>query len=287
MTCWPTRTVSESPILATRMAVGTRSSCRREISAAASDEMIFALTTSPATPSTVISSMPLTTWAAVITLPLLEIRTPEPVSLKRVTPPALTSRPLLRTTMTDGLTLRKISSRFWAPAAGTKAGSTIAASITVRTFFMAPRGFSSIVLCLPQRGTVSESPFGRYGTKVLDLDPRLLATQHRQRLFAEQTPRGQASDGERDRGGNGQAERQRQWGDHPGRIEHKPEHRPGQYHCEQTSPDAGGQTKAGVLDGEDSGHRASRGAERPQDHRLAQALIAARAEGARHHDEPG
>jgi len=32
----------------------------------------------------VISSMPLTTWAAVITLPSLEIRTPEPVWLKRV-----------------------------------------------------------------------------------------------------------------------------------------------------------------------------------------------------------
>ncbi len=112
MTCWPTRTVSESPICATRMAAVTRSSCRSEISAAASDEMIFARTTSPATPSTVISSMPLTTCAAVITLPLLEIRTPEPVSLKRVTPPALTSRPLLRTTTTDGLTLRKISSRF-------------------------------------------------------------------------------------------------------------------------------------------------------------------------------
>src|SRR5438093_10406 len=95
-----------------RMAAVTRSSCRSEISAAASDEMIFARTTSPATPSTVISSMPLTTCAAVITLPLLEIRTPEPVSLKRVTPPALTSRPLLRTTTTDGLTLRKISSRF-------------------------------------------------------------------------------------------------------------------------------------------------------------------------------
>src|SRR3989442_9056037 len=80
--------------------------------------------------------MPLTTCAAVITLPLLEIRTPEPVSLKRVTPPALTSRPLLRTTITDGLTLRKMSSRFWAWAAGAKAGNMAAASIAGRTFFM-------------------------------------------------------------------------------------------------------------------------------------------------------
>jgi hypothetical protein len=75
-------------------------------------EMIFARTTSPPMPSTVISSLPLTTWAAVITRPSLEMRTPEPVSVKRVTPPALTSRPLARTTTTVGLALRKTSSRF-------------------------------------------------------------------------------------------------------------------------------------------------------------------------------
>ena len=38
MTCWPTRTASESPIRATRMAAVTRSSCRSETSAAASAE---------------------------------------------------------------------------------------------------------------------------------------------------------------------------------------------------------------------------------------------------------
>ena len=86
MTCWPTCTVSESPIRATRMAVVTRSSCRSETSAAALAEMRVARTTSPPMPSTVISSMPLTTWAAVITLPSPEIRTPEPVSVKRMMP---------------------------------------------------------------------------------------------------------------------------------------------------------------------------------------------------------
>ena len=136
MTCWPTATVSESPSGATRIAAVTRSSCRSETSAAALAEMMVARTTSPAMPSTVISSMPLTTCAAVITLPLSEIRTPEPVSLKWVTPPAPTSRPLLRTTTTVGLALRKISSRFWATAAGAKAGSTAAASISARHVFM-------------------------------------------------------------------------------------------------------------------------------------------------------
>src|SRR5213593_1909613 len=107
MTCWPTLIPSESPIRATRMALVTRSSCRSATSAAALAEMIVARTTSPAMPSTVISSMPLTTWAAVITRPSLEIRTPEPVSLKRMIPAALTSRPLLRTTTTVGLTRLK------------------------------------------------------------------------------------------------------------------------------------------------------------------------------------
>jgi len=86
MTCWPTRIVSESPVRATRMALVTRSSCRSETSAPALAEMMVARTTSPSMASTVISSMPLTTWAAVMTLPSLETRTPEPVSLKRVTP---------------------------------------------------------------------------------------------------------------------------------------------------------------------------------------------------------
>ncbi len=130
MTCWPIRIVSESPVRAARMALVTRSSCRSETSAAALAEMMVARTTSPPMPSTVISSMPLTTWAAVIILPSLETRTPEPVSLKRVIPPALTSRPLLRTTTTVRLTRVKRSSRlgFWAWAAGAKAGKVATSS---------------------------------------------------------------------------------------------------------------------------------------------------------------
>src|SRR5882672_5311806 len=107
MTCSPTRIASELDIRATRMAFVTRSSCRSETSAAALAERSVARTTSPPMPSTVISSMPLTTWAAVITRPSLPIRTPESVSVKRVTPSALTSRPLARTTMTVGLALRE------------------------------------------------------------------------------------------------------------------------------------------------------------------------------------
>jgi len=94
------------------MALVTRSSCRSATSAAASAERSFALTFSPPMPSTVISSIPLTTWAAVITRPSWEMSTPEPVSLKWVIPEARTSRPLLRTTTTTGLALRKTSSRF-------------------------------------------------------------------------------------------------------------------------------------------------------------------------------
>jgi hypothetical protein len=129
------------------MASVTRSSCRTETSAAALAEMMVARTTSPPMPSTVISSMPLTTWAAVITLPCppsLPIRTPEPVSLKRVIPAAVTSRPLARTTTTVGLTRAKRSSRFslrlwlWLRAVGANAATVAATSTTVRTFFMTP-----------------------------------------------------------------------------------------------------------------------------------------------------
>ena len=79
--------------------------------------------------------MPLTTWAAVITLPSLEIRTPEPVSLKRVIPEAPTSRPLARTTTTDGLTRLKRSSRLWLWAkakAAVKAGNVARQRATPR-----------------------------------------------------------------------------------------------------------------------------------------------------------
>src|SRR5712664_2884559 len=58
------------------MAFVTRSSCRSETSAAALAERSVARTTSPPMPSTVISSMPLTTWAAVITRTSLENQDP-------------------------------------------------------------------------------------------------------------------------------------------------------------------------------------------------------------------
>jgi hypothetical protein len=50
-------------------------------------------------------------------LPSAEIRTPEPVSLKRTVPAAVTSLPLARITTTLGVTLRKTSPGVWAPAA--------------------------------------------------------------------------------------------------------------------------------------------------------------------------
>ena len=86
MTCSPTFMEAELPIRATRMAGLTRSSCSSETSAPVLADISFARTTSPPMPSTVISSIPLTTWAAVITRPSSEIRTPEPVSVKRTTP---------------------------------------------------------------------------------------------------------------------------------------------------------------------------------------------------------
>ena len=59
-----------------------------------------------------------------MTLPSVEMRTPDPVSLKRVRPAdAVTSRPLALITTTDGLTFRKISPTFWAWATPTDAGS--------------------------------------------------------------------------------------------------------------------------------------------------------------------
>ncbi len=48
--------------------------------------------------------MACTTWAAVMTRPSRETRTPEPVSAKRDWPPALTSRPRARMMTTDGAT---------------------------------------------------------------------------------------------------------------------------------------------------------------------------------------
>ena len=71
--------VSELAIFATRAAAGTRSTCRSERSAAGSEAITFAATDSPPN-STVIASIVCTTWAAVMTLPSVEMSTPEPVS---------------------------------------------------------------------------------------------------------------------------------------------------------------------------------------------------------------
>src|SRR6266496_2662110 len=136
MTWSPTRTVPESAIRAGVMAWGTRSIWRSERSAAGSEATILAGTRSPPRASTVISSIALTTCAAVITLPSAVISTPEPVSLKRVMPTLLTSRPLARITTTDGLTLRKTSLRFWDWAGSVNAASAAAASAAARNLLI-------------------------------------------------------------------------------------------------------------------------------------------------------
>src|SRR5262245_21789093 len=67
-----------------------------------------------------------TTCAAVMILPSAETSTPDPVSLKRVRPPARsTSRPLARITTTDGLTARKTSPMFCAAAGVCPAATAI------------------------------------------------------------------------------------------------------------------------------------------------------------------
>src|SRR5262245_46062823 len=98
----PARTVLESAIGDTDAPGGTRSSCNSDRSAAAGSEATTrADTVSPPGKTTEMSSMACTTWAAVITLPSAEMRTPEPVSVKRVWPPDITSRPRARTVTTD------------------------------------------------------------------------------------------------------------------------------------------------------------------------------------------
>ncbi len=122
--------------MATRAPAGTRSSKIRERSAADSEAITFADTVSPPKNSTLISSMVATTWAAVMTLPSAEIRTPEPVSRKRTWPPAVTSLPFALITTTDGVTLRKTSPGVWAPAAAGTDKSAIAARNTPRALRM-------------------------------------------------------------------------------------------------------------------------------------------------------
>ena len=136
MTGSPTWIVSESARGDALAAAGTRSSWSRERSAAGSEATTLADTVSPPRNSTLISSMEWTTWAAVITLPSGEISTPEPVSLKRVWPPAATSRPLARITTTEGTTLRKTSPGVWATASGASHASTLTARAATSDFLI-------------------------------------------------------------------------------------------------------------------------------------------------------
>src|SRR5437667_9450290 len=84
---------------------------------------------SPPRNSTVSSSIECATWAAVITLPSAEIRTPEPVSLNVEMPrAAVTSRPFARTTTTEGLMFRNSSPTSWACAASAPPATRIPTS---------------------------------------------------------------------------------------------------------------------------------------------------------------
>ena len=92
--------------MATLASRGTTETWSREISARGSEPMTWALTGSSPRNSTVMSSITLTTCAAVATLPSGEISTPEPISRNRTVPSAVTSCPRARITTTDGLTRR-------------------------------------------------------------------------------------------------------------------------------------------------------------------------------------
>src|SRR5258705_5062142 len=68
-----------------------------------------------------------------MTLPSEEIRTPEPVSRKRVWPPAVTSLPLARITTTEAVTLRKTSPGVWAAASPERESRADATTMIART----------------------------------------------------------------------------------------------------------------------------------------------------------
>jgi hypothetical protein len=124
----PTLTVSESPSVAATAPFGIRSSWSRDRSAAGSEATTRAVTVSPPTSSTVISSIACTTCAAVTTLPSVEITTPEPVSVNLVTPPAPTSWPLALITTTEELTFRNTSPTLWASAGSAPLNATAVSS---------------------------------------------------------------------------------------------------------------------------------------------------------------
>src|SRR5262245_61767029 len=134
-TASPTRMGSESASFATRASGGTEETWMREMSARGSEAITRAGTGFSPRNSTMMSSIVWTTCAAVATLPSAEISTPEPISLKRAIPSAVTSWPRDRMTTTDGLTRRYASPRV-SPLtrAGTATRSASAASATDRRF---------------------------------------------------------------------------------------------------------------------------------------------------------
>src|SRR5262249_60026353 len=83
----------------------------REMSARGSEAITRAGTGSSPRNSTVMSSIVCTPDTAVATSPSAEISTPEPISLNRAIPSAVTSWPRERMTTTDGLTRRNASPR--------------------------------------------------------------------------------------------------------------------------------------------------------------------------------
>src|SRR5262245_49831853 len=101
-----------------------------EISARGSEATTRAGTGSSPRNSTVMSSIVWTTCAAVATLPSAEISTPEPISLNRAMPSAVTSWPRDRMTTTDGLTRRKASPRVSPPTRGGTATRNASAAMT-------------------------------------------------------------------------------------------------------------------------------------------------------------
>src|SRR5712692_3006273 len=126
---------------ATSAPFGTRPSCRRDRSAAGSEAITWAGTVSPPRNSTVISSIACTTCAAVMTLPSAEMRTPEPISLKRTCPvPADTSRPLALITTTDALTFWKSSATLCALAGlcVRKTAARLTSEPSMRSFMASP-----------------------------------------------------------------------------------------------------------------------------------------------------
>src|SRR5262245_18767074 len=75
-----------------------------------------------------------------MTLPSLERRTPEPVSVKLVWPPVVTSRPSARISTTDGVSFRKTSRTVWASPAPGATNSTIPKTVAMSTVSATHRG---------------------------------------------------------------------------------------------------------------------------------------------------